>query len=276
MSNRKERDLEREQIEWVFGLTGGELADEPWTVLGAPIHFFRHDPLQTEAMDEHVFPYWYEGVPDYSEIRDKYSETYRTVVVDEMGGPVPGALLDKEGGIWKKIRSFRNSGETECPGRQDEGVVTESSASNGKYCDYCEANIGEDHGYIYLGDGWGEVIYQLHKPRYLEDEEAPRRESHQRTALTRRTRTPMQEHGRPVDYARRYKAVSGYTIEERGAQWQRREPGGRYYIGIAHGEDRMFTGDYTLHDKVPGKYETEAEAEVVARSLFPNAKRVRY
>lgn len=279
MSHKRERDLEREQIKWVFGLTGGELADKPWEF--EEFHeTLKHDANYNFRTAREpragAFRYWYDGVPDYAEIRDKYSETYRTVVVDELFGAAPSAIRDGQG-IWKKVRSFRSSGETECPGRQDEGDVTKDSASNGEYCDYCEANIGEEHGYIYLGDGWGEVIYQLHKSRYLEDEEAPRRESHQRTALTKRSRTlPMQEHGKPVDFAKRRRAVSGYTIEERGAQWQRREPGGKYYIRPAYGEDRIIEGDYKIHSQVPGKYETEAEAEAVARSLFPNAKRVRY
>jgi len=26
-------------------------------------------------------------------------------------------------------------------------------------CPFCEARLGEDHGYIYLGDGWVETVY---------------------------------------------------------------------------------------------------------------------
>lgn len=197
MRKRSEDDIEREQIEWVFGLTGGELEAEPWEY-----EEFKEEseyrPAERPAFryvkrpHSSSFRYWYQDPPDYVDrrelaSRDDYNAVFRTAVVNELYGPAPAALRDAEG-IWQKVRSFRNSGETECPNREPQEdddpadlipsdtdprwarpvrrvTVDEASRSeSGDECPYCAERIGTAHRYIYLGDGWGEVVYRLRPP----------------------------------------------------------------------------------------------------------------
>jgi hypothetical protein len=84
----------------------------------------------------------------------------------------------------------------------------------------------------------------------------------------------MQGHGRAANYEAKRRAVQFYYINERSEQWIRRDPGGRWHIRVGTGDDRIIADDASIRDRVPGKYETEADAEAVARSLFPNARRL--
>lgn len=113
--------LERERVEVVFRLTGGELHD-------------RHPKFPDEWDD--VFAYWYEGTPEYAEDLD--DTDCRTAVVDCLYGfpDVP------EG--WEQVAAFSSSGETQC---LCEGGEPE--------CPLCEGD-----GTVYLGDGWHEVVYR--------------------------------------------------------------------------------------------------------------------
>lgn len=112
---------DREQVEEVFGLTGGELADEPWK------------PTDNDGR-EWTVTYWFDGPPEYAEadFADWSMTTYRTAVRDEMFGLMPDQLTDEEGN-WTRVASFRSSGETELP----------------------------DGSFAYIGDGWGEIVYRL-------------------------------------------------------------------------------------------------------------------
>jgi hypothetical protein len=136
------RDDEREQVEYVFGLTGGELDDEPWG----------------------GFKYNYDGPPDYaaSDYPDRYdfNVQYRTVIGDFLFGGPPEVIEDDQG-VWHKSGMFTTSGETECP-LHDQPVEEER-------CPLCDEARGDEHGYIYIGDGWAEVIFRLELPE--EDEE---------------------------------------------------------------------------------------------------------
>lgn len=133
-------DNEREQVQEVFGLTGGELADEPWT--------------PTSDEDAHTtYNYWYEGTPDYAERDFDVFSSYRTVVESELFGKLPDVLTDEQG-TWRRVTSFRTSGETECPGRDPEVAAVMDLP-----CPLCEED--ETHGFIYLGDGWAEIVYRL-------------------------------------------------------------------------------------------------------------------
>jgi len=143
----EKRDTEREEIEWVFGLTGGELADKPWA----------------------GHKYWYEGVPDYAGedfADDEEGTQYRTVVCCYACSNPPDELGDEEG-TYKLAKVYSNSGETTCPGHSDQdnaGRVTEEQ------CPLCDMKQGEKHGYIYLGDGWAEAVYKLEPPEEEDDD----------------------------------------------------------------------------------------------------------
>lgn len=147
-----EAEAEKQQVEWVFGLTGGELADEPWVTAKGEDEPDTAHPVVS-------FRYWYEGVPDYSKdtFDDWATEQYRTVVKDcSCLVPLPRTLISAEG-KWELKATFTSSGETECPGRQDdEGPLVKM-----EQCPLCDTDVGEEHGFIYLGDGWVEGIYQL-------------------------------------------------------------------------------------------------------------------
>ncbi len=133
----RKHDPEREQVEWVFGLTGGELNDEAWG----------------------GFAYNYDEVPDY--VRRDYPDlydgnvSYRTVVGYFVYGSPPEELIDDEG-IWERRATYASSGETECPLSPDR--VEDAR------CPLCDSEPGDPHAYIYVGDGWAEVVYRLERP----------------------------------------------------------------------------------------------------------------
>ena len=130
-------DAEREQVSWVFGLTGGELNDEPWG----------------------GFQYNHDDIPEYagSDHPDRYDSnvSYRTVVGNFLFGEPPVSIADDDG-TWKRRMTYLTSGETECPLRPER--VT------GERCPLCDNDPGEPHGYIYIGDGWCSVSYRLVLP----------------------------------------------------------------------------------------------------------------
>lgn len=81
-----------------------------------------------------------------------------------------------EPSVWRRVREF-GLGEHECPfatwdpeahGEVRKNVVKESDTwygeHPGKWCRLCEAAIGEEHGYIYLGEDAQEVVYMRLKP----------------------------------------------------------------------------------------------------------------
>lgn len=134
----REARIEQERMEWVFGLTGGELSDRKWE-------------CANEEGEDATFKWWYDGVPEYAEsdFPERHDLEHRTVLC--YGGP-PEVLVDKDG-RWYLQRSYSSSGETECPVAQaDEDVE--------RPCCLCEAEEGEEHGHIYVGDGWCEAVYR--------------------------------------------------------------------------------------------------------------------
>lgn len=142
----QDRDIEREQVEEVFRLTGGELSDEHWA----------------------GFKYWYEGVPEYagSDFTDRHESNvlYRTVVWFFVYSS-PADTLEDDQGVWKLTKTYTSSGETECPGRHtDEDKIGKVDDEG---CQLCGEDPGEEHGYLYLGEGWAEAVYRLE----LKDEE---------------------------------------------------------------------------------------------------------
>lgn len=117
----------REEIECLFGLGGGEL--NRGTFNGCR--------------------YWYDGAPDYCEREmQAAAETagldrwnLRTCIT--YGTP-------KAPRGWVLLRSFTSSGEAEC-WRCGPGTDCETPDPKCKLCD--------GSGHVYIGDGWGEVVY---------------------------------------------------------------------------------------------------------------------
>jgi len=141
----REARIQRECVEWVFGLTGGELNDKPWRP-------FTERDLSGEP---ETFLYSYDGPPDY-DVRDSSDGDYVTVVSDCLTGEEPENLYEN-GTRYVRVAIFMSSGETDCIGPADESHVGESVE---RPCPYCESQEGEEHGCIYLGDGWCETVYQ--------------------------------------------------------------------------------------------------------------------
>jgi hypothetical protein len=142
--------MEREQVEWVFGLTGGELETKPLRLA---------ERLDKEWIRRHWARYWYEGVPDYVS-RETWATKgeYLTIVSQLLCATAPDHFWAR-GRLWRLVKQFANSGETECPGRDDgDGVVV--LEEDGEECRFCCETHGEQHGYIYLGDGWAESVYR--------------------------------------------------------------------------------------------------------------------
>jgi len=136
----RKHDIEREQIEWVFGLTGGELNDHAWA----------------------GFAYNYDGIPEYAgdDYGDRYDATYRTVIGHFLFSLPPQTLISDEG-LWRLRGAYRSSGETECP--------LHPEPVDGEHCPLCDSDRGDPHGYIYIGEGWREVIYRLEHGRDEEE-----------------------------------------------------------------------------------------------------------
>lgn len=160
-----EAEIEREQVEWVFGLTGGELNDGP---------FIYHTMSNYSGWVEHQHLYWYDGCPDYVDRaeRQEWEETDAVTLVVAGGGylspPSPWIVTDR--GAWVLVATYTSSGEAECPLRDVEDGegedVGRGLVEDGR-CYLCEARIigtvdnpPEGHGYIYTGDGY-EAVYSL-------------------------------------------------------------------------------------------------------------------
>lgn len=141
---------ERAQVEYVFGLTGGELDDSPCVLKDA------------DGKAWHT-AYHYDGAPEYAtEYTKDYDSEYFTLVRECLWGAPPEILFDENGSKFERVEIFGHSGETECPGQhEDEGdKVADAHCLQGDRCVMCGEPKGESHGYIYLGDGWAEIVYR--------------------------------------------------------------------------------------------------------------------
>ena len=134
-------DLERERVACVFGLGGGELhvADERFP--------------DSEGWDgPSGIAYWYDGVPEYvtlDELGLDLDDDVRTALLCCIfGHPAPPAG-------WTQVTTYSSSGERECcwcgPGTGNE----DDDGGEAQGCKLCE-----NDGYLYLGDGWCEVVYR--------------------------------------------------------------------------------------------------------------------
>jgi hypothetical protein len=147
-AEKREAALEKQRVEEVFGLTGGELSDKPW------------EPFALDEGGEHAerqcYRYHYDGAPSYASEFD--DSVYCTVVVDCLFGGEPEVLYEK-GYRYERVASFTSSGETECPCADmrregDCGDVPDP-------CPLCEEEASDETTHIYLGDGWCEVVYRV-------------------------------------------------------------------------------------------------------------------
>lgn len=129
MHEMTDSEVECMQVEWVFVLTSGELC---------------------EPVEGWPFAYWYEGPPKWCEhdFEDRYDCEYRTAIECRIFHN-PDYHKGPEG--WTEVACFVSSGETECPCRYDDGEEDKPKPD----CKLCDGG-----GYIYLGDGWCEVVYK--------------------------------------------------------------------------------------------------------------------
>lgn len=174
--------VERECVEAVFALGGGELADEPWEpwvasdATEADIAWSARTGIQPKLSERWTFRYHYDGVPEYADgdfaDRHGFGVDYCTVVRDCMFGELPEVLHDR-GSTWHRVASYQSSGEMECPRGHDgvPGAIVGAEPWRAEWkgerpledpdrCPLCEEERGQPHGYVYIGDGWCEVVYR--------------------------------------------------------------------------------------------------------------------
>lgn len=171
MMSEQEARIEREQVEIVFGLGGGELEDKPW-------EYERPwaDPMLGTTPGRSR--YWFSGCPDYVERHEREEWDWpsaRTII--DFGYPdAPHPWLVDDEGAWILVQIFYSHGEAECPYRTWDPIAQEDHQGKGVrlvaeaetchnpessgLCPMCEEKTGEEHGYIYLADGY-EAVYSL-------------------------------------------------------------------------------------------------------------------
>lgn len=156
-----EKEIEREQVSWVFGLTGGELGSESLK--------FKGPGAVTGQELEYGWLYHYDGPPEWAtsdfDTHDYFDAQYCTLVEFgcSYGSAAPELMIFPDGETWYRVAQFTHSGECECP----EGLsgwnekVGEGRTEGMERCLLCEADKGEEHGYIYLGDGCESVYRRI-------------------------------------------------------------------------------------------------------------------
>lgn len=140
---KREQALERERIECVFFLSGGELEDDPEPGSGAR--------------------YWYEGAPDYlgrSDLGGAASYECFTLVWDHSAygthtPPMDLTVPYQAAPYAVHVGTYIASGEREC---WHNGLDPEHRTED-EECPLCEGPWDED-GHVYIGVGWGEVVYR--------------------------------------------------------------------------------------------------------------------
>lgn len=155
VSDAIEASIEREQVEQIYGLTGGggELDDKPLLYLD-------------ENEGSHSVAYHYDGVPEWAgedfADRYEYGVDYFTVIdIDNPYGWFQQEMKFSDGRRYFLVRTYASGSEAECPlgpSGADEKVGVNSTEGM-VACPLCEADEGEEHGYIYLGTG-SEAVYK--------------------------------------------------------------------------------------------------------------------
>lgn len=157
-------DLDRERMACIFALGGGEL-HEP-------------NPKFPDEWDGQI-AFWYDGPPDYAE-ELKDADRVKCSACKGRGSMADEECLDCEGhghrdhevrtallnclfGTpqpppgWERIASFTSSGEASCWWCGD-GTGNEQAR---KGCQLCEGD-----GYVFIGDGWAEVVFRRTEPSW--------------------------------------------------------------------------------------------------------------
>lgn len=145
---------EKEQIENVFGLGGGELEEGNFA----------------------GFAYWYEGAPEYASESDlgihPHEGELRTTIT--YGGgylPHPAKELEHDGEMWELVKHFMSSGEADCwicghGGNGKEWWADEFEDKHDRppeptdYCGLCETEYKDMPGYVFINSGY-EAVYRL-------------------------------------------------------------------------------------------------------------------
>lgn len=145
--------IERQQVEYVFLLTGGELDDEP-------LRFIDENGCSRGWL------YHYDGVPewaecDYVDLHDNCVDYFTLVEISISYGSYAPETIRVKDRTYVKMQSYGHSGECECPGQHDDppNQVGEGHTEGLKQCPLCEEESGNKHGYIYLGNG-AEHVYK--------------------------------------------------------------------------------------------------------------------
>lgn len=158
---------EREQIEAVFSLGGGELERTTLTWL-VPLDSKTHRPVYRDGVWKYPADaahqlriynnhWWYSGAPEYVEREANYAPAprcptcppedgctgyweYRTLIRDELWGRLEDNELPPGWAVWNR---FTTAGEVQHPDYE-----------------YEEGQHDEDdpERYVYIGDGWAEVV----------------------------------------------------------------------------------------------------------------------
>jgi len=149
---RKQREhwIERQQIEIVFSLGGGELDCAEWT-------------YEDDEGVKRTEPYYYEGVPSYTvgdefTREDEQSGRFRTII--HAGNPYSGLGAPPPG--WRHVAFYSSSGEGDCPcyDMVQNGEDPATIYSDDGRCPLCENENDGEHHSVYLGDGWGERVVE--------------------------------------------------------------------------------------------------------------------
>ena len=179
---KQEWDIERAQVAHVFRIEESVLENQPWSYAHAtrkdddrdPEHIAvvtaivrRHPGLETWRHDAGTFCHWSKGAPEYLDNSKREREILdathvRTVYADETFREDPDRFTDSAGRVWTLRGRFSSSGETECLAGEGELVTdttSHTSETGRRECPYCEEELGERHGYVYIGDGWSELVY---------------------------------------------------------------------------------------------------------------------
>ncbi len=180
-----EANLEQEQIEEVLS-EQGNLEKKPLTYRDGMLE----GDLVVAVSDEHRHRWWLAFAPEWMNDLDD-SREYLTLVSHGggYGSEEPEYLIidgsGEEDEIWKKIAEPAHGAERECiysnwdpETREDvQGTNPKVKLSHtycgthpGRWCRYCEAAIGEEHGYIYIGEG-AETVYMRLVDEEEDDEE---------------------------------------------------------------------------------------------------------
>lgn len=149
-----EQQLDRQRLELVTGLTGGELMDQPWFYLkdnGQAPHVVEDKMVWTEDWFLGVFIDWYEGAPEYDEERNRSLKTYRTAVLSSCYTLPAAEIIDSEG-VWKMVAHDVGSGEAGC---YCQDTTETDSPEKQNPCVLCEGD-----GFVYVGQVI-EVVYEL-------------------------------------------------------------------------------------------------------------------